>query len=87
MGLLEMKSTFPESLGLHSFGHLGRLAHKPGVASFECNRTCPSMTHPDSQACFPPIEGLSLHPAAPFKLLCGHSECFSGMKCNVSFTK
>lgn len=83
MGLLEMKSTLPGSPGQHSFGHLGRLACWPGEASSECNRTCPSMTHPESWAWFPPIDGLPLEPAAFWKLLSAHSRCFIGMKCNV----
>lgn len=89
MGLLEMKSTLPGSLGLHSFGHLGRLARWPGEASSECNRTCPPMTHPDSWAWFPPMDGLPPEPAAFLKTLCGYSGCFIGMKCrpNVGFNQ
>lgn len=56
--LLEMKSTFPrERQGLHSFGHLGRLvAIQAGGGGFIWMqwRTCPSVTQPDSRACFPP---------------------------------
>lgn len=87
MGLLEMKSTLPRSLGQHSFRHLGHLACWPGEASSECNRTCPSMTHPDSWACFPPIDGLPPEPAAFLKLLSGHSGCFIAMKCNANFNQ